>query len=425
MSEPVSRQVCAVCGQTFAETDARLRCDCGGLLEIRHPSPGHTGADLRSLFDSRRAEQRGRFASGVWRFAEVVLPTAGGSVVSYPEGNTPLLSLPRVSTWCGASELLLKHEGHNPTGSFKDRGMTVGVTQARRIGATAVACASTGNTGAALAAYAALAGHPALAFVPKGRVALGKVAQMVAYGARTLLVRGGDFDACLDLARQASERLGVYLLNSINPFRLEGQKTIVLETLQQLEWNAPDWIVVPAGNLGNTAAFGKALGEAREWGLITSTPRLAAVQAAGAAPFALSFREGFARRHRVEPDTVATAIRIGNPASYERAVRAIRETDGVVTTVTDDEILEAKAVVDASGAGCEPASAASVAGTRRLIKEGVIAPAARVVAILTGHLLKDPEIVTRYHQETQPPPPHANRPIEIDATLAAVERVLR
>jgi len=259
--------------------------------------------------------------------------------------------------------------------------------------------------------------------VPKGQVALGKLAQALAYGARTLLVRG-NFDDCLELADQASERLGVYLLNSVNPFRLEGQKTIVLELLQQLGWESPDWIVVPAGNLGNTAAFGKALEEARAWGLIDHAPRLAAVQAQGAAPFAQSFREGFAQRHRVEPHTVASAINIGNPVSYERAVRAIRDTNGVVTTVSDDEILEAKAVVDAAGIGCEPASAAALAGTERLIRERVIRPSDRVVAVLTGHVLKDPETVTRYHQELEPRPARANRPIEIEARLGEVERAM-
>jgi len=425
----ISRQVCAACGRVFSETDPRRQCECGGLLEVRHDHAGAalTGAALRALFDARRGAPHGPFLSGVWRYREMVLPTAGDDVVTYPEGNTPLLRRPTVTAWAsgrgGGTDLLLKHEGHNPTGSFKDRGMTVGVTQARRVGATAVACASTGNTGAALGAYAALAGLPALAFVPKGHVALGKLMQLVAYGVRTLLVRG-DFDACQELALASSDQLGVYILNSINPFRLEGQKTIVFELLQQLDWEPPDWIVVPAGNLGNTAAFGKALAEARDWGLITKLPRLAAVQAEGAAPFALSYREGFARRHRVEPHTVASAIRIGNPASYERAVRAIRETDGVVTTVPDAELLEAKAVIDAAGAGCEPASAASVAGTRRLIQEGIISAGARVVAVLTGHLLKDPESVIRYHQETEPAPPGANRPIEIEPRLADVERVL-
>jgi len=360
----------------------------------------------------------------VWRFTEIVAPAASHEILTYPEGNTPLLARPAVSEWAGTAGLLLKHEGLNPTGSFKDRGMTVGVTQARRIGATAVACASTGNTGASLAAYAALAGLPALVVVPKGQVAVGKLAQALAYGARTLVVRG-NFDRCLELVDEASRELGVYLLNSINPFRLEGQKTIVLETLQQLGWEPPDWILVPAGNLGNTAAFGKALTEAREWGLIARLPRLAAIQAAGAAPFAASFRDGFKRRHRVEPHTVATAINIGNPASHDRAARAIQETGGVVTAVSDDEILEAKAVVDAGGVGCEPASAAAVAGARQLVREGVIRPADRIVAVLTGHLLKDPAAVTRYHADTEPPPPRANRPVEIEPRLSEIERELR
>jgi threonine synthase len=420
---PTSWQRCAACGRTFSDTDAAARCtDCGGLLEVVHEPPPQRGAELRALFARRRVTSVNG-GSGVWRYQELVLPGAGGSIVSHPEGNTPLLSRERVSRWAGVEDLLLKHEGHNPTGSFKDRGMTVGVTQARRIGARAVACASTGNTSASLAAYAAQAGIPALVFVPAGQVALGKLAQSLAYGARTLLVRG-DFDACLTLVQQASERLGIYLLNSINPFRVEGQKTIALETLEQLEWDAPDWLVLPAGNLGNTAAFGKALREAHALGLITRMPRLAAVQAEGAAPFARSFREKFATRHTVKAETIATAIRIGDPASYDRGVAAIRLTDGVVTTVSDAEILDAKAVVDAAGVGCEPASAASVAGVRRLVREGTIGRRDRVVAVLTGHILKDPGALLRYHQELVPPPDMANSPVEIDADVGAVEELL-
>jgi threonine synthase len=419
-----SWQHCAACGKQYAELDPQPRCAaCGGLLEIQHRPPRESGRALRALFDTR-SSNRVHPGSGVWRYQELVMPSAGDAVVSHPEGNTPLLMRIAIADWAGVDALLLKHEGHNPTGSFKDRGMTVGVTQARRIGATAVACASTGNTSASLAAYAAQAGIPALVFVPAGQVALGKLAQTLAYGARTLLVHG-DFDACLTLVQEASQTLGVYLLNSINPWRLEGQKTIAIEILQQLGWESPDWLVLPAGNLGNTAAFGKALREAWAAGLITRLPRLAAVQASGAAPFAKSFEEGFEVQHRVKADTVATAIRIGDPASYPRAVDAIRLTDGVVTTVSDDEILEAKAVIDGSGVGCEPASAASVAGVRRLVREGIIRPADRVVAILTGHILKDPGILLQYHQDTDPAPARANRPIEIEPTIADVERVLR
>ncbi len=420
---PPSWQACLACGSELTEGDARSRCPaCGGLLEVRHRPPDLTRDELLQRFTERRGQRPGAASSGVWRFREVVLPSAQ-EVISHPEGNTPLLHRDALDRWTGMTRLLLKHEGHNPTGSFKDRGMTVGVTQARRIGARAVACASTGNTSASLAAYAAQAELPALVLVPAGGVAVGKLAQALAYGARTLLVRG-DFDDCLRLVEEASTRLGVYLLNSINPFRLEGQKTIVLELLQQLSWHPPDWIVLPAGNLGNTAAFGKGLQEAYAWGLISRVPRLAAVQAAGAAPFVRSYEEGFARRHAVKAETVATAIRIGNPASYERAVRAIRETDGVVLAVGDDELLEAKAAVDRCGVGCEPASAASVAGVRALVRRGAIAPEEQVVAILTGHLLKDPGILLQYHRDTEPPPPGANRPVEIDPNLQEVERVL-
>jgi threonine synthase len=374
-------------------------------------------------FTERRGGAPGATASGVWRFREIVLPSAD-AVVSHPEGNTPLLHRVALDSWAGVDHLLLKHEGHNPTGSFKDRGMTVGVTQALRVGARAVACASTGNTSASLAAYAAQAGLAALVLVPSDGVAAGKLAQTLAYGARTLLVRG-DFDQCLRLVEEASVQLGVYLLNSINPFRIEGQKTIILEMLQQLSWESPDWIVVPAGNLGNTAAFGKALLEARQWGLISRLPRLVAVQAAGAAPFVRSFEEGFAQKHRVRAETIATAIKIGDPASYDRAVRAITETNGLVLAVDDAELLEAKAAIDGSGVGCEPASAASLAGLRQLVRSGVVKPSDVVVAVLTGHILKDPGILFRYHQEMDPPPHGANRPVTVDPDLREIERVLQ
>ena len=422
---PVSWQACSACGEERVETDRATRCGCGGLLEVRHQALTDPDGSLRAMFQTRCCTRPGTIASGVWRFRELVMPSIEvASIVSHPEGNTPLLDRPALAQWSGAAGLLLKHEGHNPTGSFKDRGMTVGVTQAKRIGATAVACASTGNTAASLAAYAAQAGLPALVLVPAGQTALGKLTQTLAYGARTLLVRG-DFDACLRLLEAASASLGVYLVNSINPWRVEGQKTIVLEMLQQLGWEAPDWIVLPAGNLGNTAAFGKALLEAREAGLIRRLPRIAAVQAAGAAPFHRGFLEGFRQRHALPAETVATAIKIGDPASWPRAVRTIRETDGVVAAVTDDEILAAKAAIDAAGVGCEPASAASVAGVRQLVAAGTIAADDRVVAVLTGHVLKDPEILVRCHRDADPAPAWANRPVEIDADLAAVEAAMR
>ena len=383
-----------------------------------HAPPRATHAGLRT----RLAENRS--PSGVWRFGELVLPTAVDVVVSHPEGNTPLLSRPALNAWCGLDDLRIKHEGHNPTGSFKDRGMTVAMTQAKRIGAPAVACASTGNTSASLAAYAAQAGIPALTLVPDGQVTTGKLAQTLAYGARTLLV-DGDFDACLRLLGEASAELGVYLLNSINPFRLEGQKTIVFELLQQLDWRPPDWIVLPAGNLGNTAAFGKAIDEAVEWGLIDRKPRLAAVQAAGASPFAAAFSRHFDRLDAVNANTLATAIKIGAPASYTRAVRAIRSTDGIVLSVTDDEILAAKAAIDRAGVGCEPASAASLAGAQKLRRDGVIRPGDTVVTVLTGHILKDPGILQQIHGPGSIAPAIANVPLRIAANIGALRKVLR
>ena len=419
-------QVCDNCGTELPGTDTKTQCaNCGGLFSLRYDAPVERGPALQSIFDSRLNERdESPAVSGVWRFRELVLPDVGDKeIISQPEGNTPLIRRDRIAAWCGLDSIQLKLEGANPTGSFKDRGMTVAVTQARRISAPAVACASTGNTSASLAAYAALAGLPALVLVPNGQVSLGKLSQTIAYGARTLLVRG-DFDDCLRLARAAADTLGVYLANSINPYRIAGQKTIVLEMLQQLGWQAPDWIVLPAGNLGNTSAFGAALREAKELGLIDSLPRLAAIQAAGAAPFAASFNDDFRERHKVRAETAATAIRIGDPASYDRAVRAIRETNGIVIAVSDADILDAKAVVDSSGVGCEPASAASVAGARALVTRGVIGPNESVVGVLTGHILKDSDILLKYHRDTDPPPARANRPIEIDADIAAVEGVL-
>ena len=412
---------CAKCATQYGELDLRTECTCGGLLEVQHRPPPERGAALRARFALRRGYvgASAAAASGVWRYQELVMPSAQ-QMVSHPEGNTPLLASARVSTWAGVRQLRLKHEGHNPTGSFKDRGMTVAITQAIRVGARAVGCASTGNTSASLAAYAALGGLRAVVLVPEGHIALGKIAQTIAHGARTLAVRG-DFDTCLRLVREAQSALGVYLVNSVNPWRIEGQKTIVIELLEQLDWDPPDWIVLPAGNLGNTAALGKALLELRNLELIDRLPRLVAVQARGASPFAQSFEGGFEKRMRVDPHTVASAIRIGDPASYERAVLAIRGTNGLVTSVPDEDLLEAKAIVDASGIGCEPASAASVAGLRQLVRQGAIRPEERVVAILTGHLLKDPEAVLAYHRPGLGPPRLANPPLTIEPTLAALE----
>jgi len=392
---------CITCNRRYDISEIRYTCECGGLLSVeRDQFPRDT-----SLFERRRASRKAIDSSGVWRFREAVLSVPEEQIVTHPEGSTRLYE---------REGLLFKHEGENPTGSFKDRGMTVAMTQAVRLGARAVACASTGNTSASLAAYAAQAGLRAVVFVPAGKVSAGKLAQTLAYGATCLQIRA-DFDAAMRLVLEASKHLGIYLVNSINPFRIEGQKTIVWELLADLEWNAPDWIVVPAGNLGNTSAFGKALREARQAGWIRTTPRLASIQASGANPFYRSFRDSFTGRHRITAETIATAIRIGDPVSYDRAVAAIRYTGGVVEEVTDDEIMSAKREIDAMGIGCEPASAATLAGVRKLRASGVMRKEDRVVSVLTGHLLKDTDAIMKSH---------AGRSIEIEPTIEAVEKAL-
>src|SRR5205085_8993050 len=283
---------------------------------------------------------------------------------------------------------VVKREGENPTGSFKDRGMTVGVTRAQLLGARAVACGSTGNTSASLASYAAQVGMQGIVFLPAGDVAGGKLAQSLAYGATTVQIEG-DFDDAMRLVEQVCNELGIYLLNSLNPFRIEGQKAIGFELLQQLDWESPDWLVLAAGNLGNTSAIGKAFRQAYQLSLISRMPRFASIQAAGANPFYRSFQQGFATRQPVQAQTVATAIKIGDPVSFTRARRVIEESNGLVEEVTDAEILAAKTIIDRSGLGCEPASAATLAGIRKLVERGVMKRDESVVGVLTGNLLKD------------------------------------
>jgi threonine synthase len=392
---------CPGCGRRYVGSEARHRCECGEPLDITYEKRDAVG---RATFDGRMGVGSAVERSGVWRYREMLPEIARESIVSRPEGNTGLYMVGAserggfrgVGEYCAIEWVGLKHEGENPTGSFKDRGMTVGVSRAVEMESVAVACASTGNTAASLASYASQAGLTCFVFIPEGNVALGKLAQTLAYGAITLQVRG-DFDRAMALVQQVSTEIGVYLLNSVNPFRIEGQKTIAYEMLQQLGWNAPDWVIVPAGNLGNTSAIGKALVEAHAAGLIERVPRLAAVQAAGANPFYRGYEHDFTQRFEVAADTVATAIKIGAPVSWTRAVRSIRETKGVVAEVTDQEIMEAKAVVDRAGIGCEPASAASVAGLRKLREAGTIGEGERVVCVLTGNLMKDPEATLAYH----------------------------
>lgn len=396
--------VCGACGATAPGTSTRFRCDCGTPFDLKlcvEPLPPRSAGELRSLFDQRLSARRGAMRSGVWRYRELVLPLRDDQLVTRDEGNTPLYAVGaaeqdgwgRVGQFAGLEQLYLKHEGANPTGSFKDRGMTVGMSVARALGARAVACASTGNTAASLAAYAAQAGVPALVFLPIGKVASGKLAQSLAYGARRVEV-AGDFDEAMRQVEALADQFGIYLLNSINPYRLAGQRSMAYELLQQLGWQAPDWVVLPAGNLGNTSAIGAALLRAVALGLIAHAPRIAAIQAARANPFYRAFASGWTEYATVRAGTRASAINIGAPVSYARARAVIEATNGVVSEVTDDEIFAAKAIIDRAGIGCEPASAAALAGARRLVAEGVIAPNAMVVAVLTGHVLKDIEQMT-------------------------------
>lgn len=388
---------CILCKAQYEAQKVRYTCSCGGLLSVERQA-GFFQKLSPARFDERLTSRDIIDQSGVWRFREAVLDAEPSEIVTHPEGSTRLYQRKSLSRFAGIDDLFFKHEGENPTGSFKDRGMTVAITQARRLGARAVACASTGNTSASLASYAAQAGLMPIVFLPAGKVALGKLAQTLAYGARCLAVQG-DFDDAMRLVSQVSEELNIYLLNSINPFRIEGQKTIIWETLQNLAWEAPDWIALPAGNLGNTSAFGKALLEAYEGGWIKKLPRLAAIQAKGANPFYQSFREGFQNRYKVSAETIASAIRIGNPVSYEKARLSIQKTRGVVSEVSDEEILLAKRAIDRAGIGCEPASACSLAGVKKLCQEGTIQPGEKVVCVLTGNILKDPDIIVQKARE--------------------------
>lgn len=405
---------CIACQNQYDLGEILYRCECGDLLSVERTA-GWSRALSPSYFDSRLSSRRTIDRSGVWRFREAVLNIDNDSIVSHPEGSTRLYRSTQLAQWASIDDIHFKHEGENPTGSFKDRGMTVATTQAARLGAKIVACASTGNTSASLAAYASRAGMRAVVFVPVGKVAAGKLAQTLAYGATVLEIRG-DFDAAMKLASDAAEKLGFYLLNSINPFRIEGQKTIGWELLQDLEWRAPDWIVLPAGNLGNTSAIGKAMKEAFEGGWIDRLPRFACIQASGANPFFLGFQTSFKERFRVKAETVASAIRIGDPVSWDKAREVVEMTNGCVTQVTDEEILEAKFQIDRAGIGCEPASACSLAGARNLRAAGLIDRDASVVCILTGNILKDPDVILQQVEGGR----YAAQRMQIEPTIEAV-----
>ncbi len=411
---------CMNCGGTFAGDRALSTCPtCGGLLDASIRLDRTLTPDAFARVPGSLAER-----SGVWRFAPLLPEIPAAKIVTRQEGNTPLYWDDRLGDHAGLANgrFGIKHEGHNPTGSFKDRGMTVAVSHANAVGARVIACASTGNTSASLASYAATARIPALVLIP-GKISLSKLSQTIAFGATVVQV-DGDFDLALKLLRKLTDTYDVYLANSVNPFRPEGQKTIVFELLDQLGWDVPDVIALPGGNLGNTAAFGKALSEAFQVGLIPHMPRLITVQAAGAAPFAAYYDSGFDHYEPVHAETIASAIKIGDPASIERARRSIELTGGIVTAVTDEEIMEAKALIDRIGIGCEPASAASLAGIRKLVRAGELEDDITVVGVVTGNVLKDTDAIVSYHLNDEPRHEHANRPISVPARLDALKKVL-
>jgi threonine synthase len=408
------------CGGSRALDATDFACPrCGGLLDVgydwdRLPVP-------RSLRDfeakwSRRTDPL--CFSGVWRFRELLPFALPEQVLTIGEGQTILQRADAVAAFVGlsAGRLYLQYEGLNPSGSFKDNGMTAAFTHARMVGARRAACASTGNTSASLAVFCSATGLlRAVVFIGSGKVAYGKLAQALDHGALTVQI-AGDFDDAMRRVREVAGRLGLYLVNSINPFRLEGQKAVMYRVLEARGWEPPDWVVVPGGNLGNVSAFGKAFAELSDLGLLRRLPRLAVVNAAGANTFFRLFeqkglrwdagrpREALAEEYYrgldasgARASTVASAIEINHPVNLPKALRALERCGGVVREVTDQEVLDAKAKVGAGGLGCEPASAAAVAGARRLRQEGVVGTDETVVCVLTGHALKDPAATVAYH----------------------------
>ncbi len=411
MSDNLHRLRCFGCGATIAGSEALpdFRCAvCGDLFEVEYPvwverkGPDRPNAGaLKWLWRERKSSTEALDHSGVWRFRELLpILDSFGNAVTLREGNTPLYHLPRAAKALGIDQLFAKHQGMNPTGSFKDTGMTAAMSVARERGFEWVACASTGNTSAAMAAYAARAGLRCLVLIPDGKIAWGKLSQAMDYGAVTCQLKA-DFDGCLTLLTQIVKQSPIYLLNSVNPYRLEGQKTPAFEIAEAFDWNVPDHVIVPGGNLGNSSALGKGFKEMRELGLIPRMPRISVIQAAGANPLVRSFTDSQGTvLESVEAHTRATAIRIGNPASWRKAVRVIQETGGWCLDVTEAEIAIAKAEIGAEGLGCEPASAVTLAGLKKLRAQKLIHSNETVVLVLTGHTLKDADYTIDFHRGT-------------------------
>jgi threonine synthase len=411
MNDNLHTLSCFGCGTHTTAADSRpdFRCAaCGDLFEVEYvgwkqrqghdrPNPGA----LKWLWRERRSSSEALDQSGVWRFREL-LPILDnfGNAVTLREGNTPLYSLKRAAKALGMDQLFAKHQGMNPTGSFKDTGMTAALSVAKERGFEWVACASTGNTSAAMAAYAARAGLRSLVLIPEGKIAWGKLSQAMDYGAVTCQLKT-DFDGCVRVLTQTVKQAPIYLLNSVNPYRLEGQKTPAFEIAEAFDWTVPDHLIVPGGNLANSSALGKGFRELRELGLVARLPRITVVQAEGANPLARSFAKSNGSVFEpVEAHTRATAIRIGNPASWRKAARVIHESGGWCLDVNEREIAIAKAEIGAEGLGCEPASAVTLAGLKKLRAQGKVTPSDSVVLVLTGHTLKDADYTIDFHRGT-------------------------
>jgi len=423
----------AACGAEYPVTEVIYNCPaCGGLLEVRYDGARTEAFTLKQIWRERRMSNHPLDQSGVWRYREM-FPFLEDErhVMTLREGNTPILDACLASSYACVDRVRFKHQGFNPTGSFKDNGMTAGASQAVRLGMKRVACVSTGNTSASMAAYAAMSGLEPIILIPNGNIAFGKLGQALDYGAKTLQV-DANFDQILALVRILAEKLGIYLLNSVNPFRIEGQKSIVIEMMDQLDWNVPDWIVVPGGNLGNISAFGKGARELYEQGIISKLPRFAVIQAAGASPFYEFMKAphagGFVSN--THPETLATAIKIGDPISWPKAWQTVG-TDGLVESVTEQEIADAKAVIGRCGIGCEPASATTLAGIKKLRAAGKMRADESIIGVLTGNVLKDPDYIYRYHTN-QLKNPHgdaiagnfANPPVVVPNDIDAIRKLL-
>jgi threonine synthase len=441
------------CAKTYRVNQALMACSaCRSLLDIRYDwsklriQRNWKRVERRWSTKGTEAEGRADF-SGVWRFRELLhFYRKETDIVTIGEGRTVLQTADLLARRVGMKpgKLLLQYEGLNPSGSFKDNGMTAAFTHARMIGAHKVACASTGNTSASLAMFASLAEMRGIVFIGSGKISSGKLSQALDYGALTLQI-DGDFDDCMRRIREVAQnpKNGIYLMNSVNPFRLEGQKTIMYRILEACDWKSPDWVIVPGGNLGNCSAFGKAFMELQELGLVKKIPRLAVINAAGANTlYELYERQNLrwnggrydaakVKKHyaaldeaNVRPHTVASAIAITRPVNLPKALRALEFMKGQVRQVTDESILEHRAMVARCGFGCEPASAASVAGLHQLLDEKVISPNETVVCILTGHELKDPEATVKYHMSKGPRGALANRPVQVADDLDAIIRAM-